>query len=492
MNQGGATGEGAVRTEGSGAPTGGGLDLASILRFLVPTLIGMGMFLVPLGTEEWIRIGERVIPRPTLPHLPLADGESVTIGIGVLADALSALLGDLLVPLGVAVLCLSVLVTVVARVADPAWMRAEGWREIFHVGSVWFGLRVAGALLGLMTMFEIGPDVLRGGATGGVILNDLIPVLLTFFLFALMALPFLVEFGLMEFIGTIVRKPFRKIFGLPGRSAIDATASWMGAAPLGVLITYQQYERGYYSQREASVIATNFSVASIAFSLLIAGFIGLDHMFVQMYFTVVVAGLTAAIVMPRIPPLSGKPDEYYAPVGKRLEEPERAPGVGVVAASLGAATGRAKGAPGPKALSRGVLLSIGDIFFGLLPLVMAIGTAALALAEHTPVFTWISYPMVPVLELLRLPEAAAAAPATLVGFADMFLPAVLLTSVESELTRFVIGCLSLTQLIYMSEIGVLILKSKIPLSFGELVVIFGLRTAITLPIIALMAHTLFY
>jgi nucleoside recognition membrane protein YjiH len=123
---------------------------------------------------------------------------------------------------------------------------------------------------------------------------------------------------------------------------------------------------------------------------------------------------------------------------------------------------------------------------------MAIGTAALAVAEFTPVFTWISYPMVPVLELLGLPEAATAAPATLVGFADMFLPAVLLTAVESELTRFVLGCLSLTQLVYMSEIGVLILTSSIPLSLGELAAVFALRTALTLPIIAGMAHLFFF
>lgn len=442
----------------------------SVLKFIVPTLIGMSMFLIPIPS-----------------------GESITIGVGVLADGLTALLGEPnVVRLGVLVLCLSVVASVVARFVNPAWMRQEGWAEIFHVGPFWLGLRLVGALFGLMTFFEFGPEVLRGGATGGVILNDLIPVLLTFFLFALVMLPFLTEYGLMEFIGTIVRKPFRKIFGLPGRSAIDATASWMGAAPLGVLITYQQYERGFYTQREASVIATNFSVASIAFSLLIAGFIDLGHMFVQMYFTVVVAGLIAAVIMPRIPPLSRKPDEYYPPVGKRLDEHDRDPGVGVFQASLDAASTRAATAPTAKALTREVVLSIGDIFFGLLPLVMAIGTAALALAEHTPIFTWISLPMVPVLELLRLPEAAAAAPATLVGFADMFLPAVLLTGVESELTRFVIGCLSLTQLIYMSEIGVLILKSKIPLSFMELVVIFVLRTVLTLPIIAVMAHTLFY
>jgi nucleoside recognition membrane protein YjiH len=440
-----------------------------VLKFVLPTLVGMSMFLIPIPS-----------------------GESITIGIGVLSDLLTALLGNAIVPIGVAVLCLSVVASVVARIANPAWMRSEGWGEIFHVGPFWFGLRVVGAVFGLMTMYEVGPEFIRGGATGGVILNDLIPVLLTFFLFALAMLPFLTEFGLMEFIGTIVRKPFRKIFGLPGRSAIDASASWMGAAPLGVLITYQQYERGYYSQREASVIATNFSVASIAFSLLIAGFISLDHMFVQMYFTVVVAGLIAAVIMPRIPPLSRKPDAYYEPVGQQLEEVDRPAGISVMQQSIVAAVERAQGAPGPRTLGRDVALSIADIFFGLLPLVMAIGTTALAVAEHTPIFTWISYPMVPVLGWLGLPEAAAAAPATLVGFADMFLPAVLLTGVESELTRFVIGCLSLTQLIYMSEIGVLILKSKIPLSFLELVVIFALRTVITLPIIALVAHTLFY
>jgi nucleoside recognition membrane protein YjiH len=444
------------------------LTPGNVLRFLLPTLVGVGMFLVPL---------------------PL--GETVTIGVGWLADGLQGLLGGALIPLGVGVLCLSVVVTAVARWGNPSWTRADGWEEIFHVGWAWFGMRIVGAAFALMTLFQFGPEFIRGGATGGVILNDLIPVLLTFFFFALILLPFLVEFGLMEFIGTVVRRPFRWIFRLPGRSAIDATASWMGAAPLGVLITYQQYERGYYSEREASVIATNFSVASIAFTLLITGFIGLNHMFIPLYFTVVVAGLAAAVIIPRIPPLSWKQDRYYEPVGRQL--PEEAPTEGgLLRASVEGAVERALKAPAPRTLVRATLVNITDIFFGLLPLVMAIGTAALVLAEFTPVFTWISYPMVPVLEWLRLPEAAAAAPATLVGFADMFLPAVLLTGVESELTRFVIGCLSLTQLIYMSEIGVLILKSKIPLSFVELVVIFLLRTAITLPIIALMAHTLFF
>ena len=258
-----------------------------------------------------------------------------------------------------------------------------------------------------------------------------------------------------------------------------------------MLITTQQYEKGFYNRREASVIATNFSMVSIAFAVLITSFLDINHLFLQFYLTVVVAGLTAAVIVPRLPPLARKPDTYYEPVGCQLRE-ERTDDVGLWRYSLNQAVYRAERAPGPSDLLRIALFNVADIFLALLPLVFAIGTVALIVAEFTPLFTWISYPMVPVLELLQIPEAAAAAPATLVGFADMFLPAVLASGIESELTRFVIACLSLTQLIYMSEIGALLLKSKIPLKFWELVAIFLLRTVITLPIIAFMAHMFFF
>lgn len=42
-----------------------------------------------------------------------------------------------------------------------------------------------------------------------------------------------------------------------------------------------------------------------------------------------------------------------------------------------------------------------DMVFGVLPVVMAIGTCALMLAEHTPIFNWLGAPFVPLLELLH-------------------------------------------------------------------------------------------
>lgn len=129
-----------------------------------------------------------------------------------------------------------------------------------------------------------------------------------------------------------------------------------------------------------------------------------------------------------------------------------------------------------------------DIWLGMLPVIMSIGTIAMVIAEFTMLFDIISYPLIPVLEWMQIPEAVQAAPALLVGFADMFLPALLASGIESELTRFVVGAVSLTQLIYLSEIGVMLIRSKIPINFWQLLALFLIRTVITLPIVVVIAH----
>ena len=132
-----------------------------------------------------------------------------------------------------------------------------------------------------------------------------------------------------------------------------------------------------------------------------------------------------------------------------------------------------------------------DMWMGVIPVVMAIGTLALIIAEYTPIFKILGLPFTPLLELLRVPEAKEASQTLIVGFADMFLPTVIGSTIKSELTRFVIACISVTQLIYMSEVGGLLIGSKIPVSIKDLIIIFIERTLITLPIIVMIAHILF-
>lgn len=438
-------------------------------KFVIPSLLGVLLFLVPI---KW--------------------NDEITIGIGILAAAVLGWTGEWIPAFLIGMLGFTAVVTVIAVTLKPNFIMERPFlKHLFVVGPFGLIMRVFGFVVGMMAFYQFGPEMISSRATGGVVLYDLAPVLLTWFLFAGVMLPLLVEFGLMEFVGSLVTKFMRPIFTLPGRSSIDTLASWMGAAPVGVVITMQQYDEGNYTKREAAVIATTFSIASVAFSLVVANVIGLGHMFVPFYLTIAVASIVAAVIMPRIPPLSRKADTYFD--GSARQADDEAIPAGETALSWGwkQALDKAESTKGPKDLVKSGIQTVLDIWLGLIPLVMSLGALALIAAEYTPIFKIISYPLVPVLTWMGLPEAAEAAPTMLVGFADMFLPAVIGAGIESEMTRFVVGTLSLTQLIYMSEIGILILRSNIPVSFLDLVIIFIQRTLITLPIIVLLAHAIF-
>jgi len=131
------------------------------------------------------------------------------------------------------------------------------------------------------------------------------------------------------------------------------------------------------------------------------------------------------------------------------------------------------------------------MWFGTLPVILAMGTIALIIAEYTPVFKLLGLPFIPLYTLLQIPEASLASQTVIVGFADMFLPSVIASSIESELTRFVVAATSVSQLIYMSEIGSIIMGSKIPVSLKDLFLIFLERTIVSIPVIAAIAHIIF-
>ncbi|GAB3186953.1 YjiH family protein [Nesterenkonia suensis] len=482
-------------------------------RFLIPSLLGIMIFVVPIP-----------------------DGEgSITIPVAWLAGATEAGLGDALAWLTVGVMALSVIGTAAFR-ALPEHVRERPLvRALFSTTPVWFALRILGLIFGLLTVLQVGPEWLWHEDTGGLIFG-LAAFMVTVFFFAGFLLPLLLNFGLLEFAGVMLTKVMRPLFTVPGRSSIDSLASWLGDATIGVLMTNQQYVQGYYTKREAAVLGTTFNVVSLTFTIVIMGYLSLQHMFAPFYATIVVAGLAAAVIMPRIPPLSRFSDSYadWIPQGgteaavaaehqTAVDSDAGQTDAGHADAAQTAATGaeatadvaadsaaRSSAQPAPRmirrawdsALERAATSRPSDIarrggsnvlemWIGIIPIIMAVGTVAVLIAEHTPLFSWLGAPFVPVLELMGVPEAAAASETLFIGFADMLLPALIGTGIEAEMTRFIIGCLSVTQLIFMSEVGGLLLASKIPVRFHHLVAIFLLRTLITLPIIIGLAH-LFY
>lgn len=451
----------------------------AMLKFIIPSLIGIFLFMVP-------------IPK---------DG-SITIPVALLSKGLQNLLSPSMTSILFLLVLISATGTLITKLFKPKFIvNNQFLYSLFNPSWLWATIRVLAFIFVsiILVALKVDPSTLPSflapiiemivsGDTGSMVMNDLLPLLFTIFFFAGLFLPLLLNFGLLEFIGALLVKVMRPVFNLPGRSAIDCIASWLGDGTIGVLLTSKQYEEGFYTEREAVVIGTTFSLVSITFSLVVIDTVGLSHMFIPFYLTVTLASLVAAIIIPKLPPLSNKKDRLF---DGSIPSQEDTVQIVSLKQGLNAALDKAENQDLFKCIVVDGIKNVIDMWLGVIPVVMGVGTIALILATYTPIFKILGLPLVPVLNLLGIPEAMAASQTLIAGFADMLLPSIMAANIESDMTRFIIASVSVSQLIYLSEVGALLLGSKIPVKLRELFIIFLERTLVTLPIIAVIAHLLF-
>ncbi|WP_299006032.1 YjiH family protein [uncultured Shewanella sp.] len=444
-------------------------NLKTILTFIVPSLIGILLFMTPVSYND-----------------------AITIPIAIFAKGLESLLDGVLTSVITGIVIFTGIMSLITKIARPQWIIKNAFlHSLFNISLPWLVIRLLGTAFIILTFFQFGPDAIRSENTGALVLNDLLPILLCVFLFAGLLLPLLLNFGLLELFGSLLTKVMRPIFNLPGRSAIDCMASWLGDGSVGILLTAKQYESGFYTQREAAIIGTTFSAVSITFALVIISQVQLEHLFVPFYLTVCFAGIMAAIIVPKLPPLSWKKDTYVDGTPRHPDDEVIPADHSAFSWGIHLALKKAENSVGAKQTFIDGLKNSIDMIFGIIPVIMGMGTIALILAEYTSIFDYLGMPFIPLLELLHIPEATEASRTIVVGFADMFIPSILAGSIESDMTRFIIAAMSVTQLIYMSEVGALLIGSRIPINVLELFAVFILRTLVTLPIIAGIAHLIF-
>lgn len=439
------------------------------LKFIIPSIIGVLLFMTPVK------------------H----DG-NLTIPIAIISKQLVNFLSDYIVYIITITLVISSIMSLITSIFKPSSiLNNEFLNTLFNVKPIWLAARIVGGVFGVLATFNIGPEFISGDVTGAFVLNDLLTILFSIFLFAGLFLPLLLNFGLLEFFGALLTKVMRPIFKLPGRSSIDCITSWLGDGTLGIILTNRQYEDGFYTKKEAAIVSTTFSAVSLTFSLVVIETVGLAHMFIPFYFTVTIAGIVAAIIVPRIPPLSRKSNEYFD--GKERNDLESIPtGYSTISWGYKNAIEKARKNSSISNFFIEGFKNVLDMWVGVLPVVMCLATSALIIAEYTPIFQALGVPFIPILNLLQVPEAAAASQTLVVGFADMLLPSVIAANqISSEMTKFIVASVSVTQLIYMSEVGGVLLGSRIPVNIKELIIIFIERTLVTLPVIVLIANFLF-
>jgi len=435
------------------------------LRFLLPSLIGILIFLTPI---PW-------------------DGR-ITIGIGVVTDWIKGLMGEYGLHIVIVLMVTTSLLTLLGTAFRVSLIhRHGGSKNLFVVPLSWMFLRLIGTTFGLIYFFQVGPELLRSEAIGGAVFVGIGVNVIAVYASACLLLPLLTEFGLMEFVGTLARPVFRRFFQLPGRAAIDAVTSFVGASAIGLLISIGQYERGNYTAREASVIATNFSIVSLPFSLVVATVAGIEKFFIPWYGFVIVACIIAALITPRLPPLSRKAETYIAAAPAEASDNEL-DAHSLLSEAWHNALTRAEQAPDVRVFFTTGLTNLAFFLFSVVTASLALATIAALLVFHTPIFDWLGSPFIAFLNFAQLSESALAAPALFSGFLDQYMPAIAAAGINNNVTSFVLAGLSVCQLVFMSEVGVIILRSSLPLSIIDLLIIFLLRTAIVLPILILGAH----
>lgn len=439
------------------------IQMKNLLKFILCSAFGMLMFLVPIP-----------------------QGDSFTTLLDFLKSWFKNLFGGGLNAIILVLLMVSALVSLIDYFFKPEFIRKNHYlKKAFSTTPLYLVSKVIGAVVAAMVILGFGPEWIISADTGKTII-DLCGTLFCIVISFSFILPFLTDCGIMEFLGVLLKPVVRPLFRVPGRASVDLMASWFGASNAAVILTREQYMKGFYTKREAGYIMTNFSIVSIPFCLMIADTVGISSLFPAFYLCICIVGVILAVIIARIPPVSSLPDTYHERTGKQLDE-EVPKEKGIFAYALEQSCKRAESFRLGTILSGGLEV-VSGMLFDLIPIVAAWGTAALIIATYTPVFKWLSYPMGLYMQLLGVEEAFLAAPATLVGFADMFIPALLITGITSVKTKFIIGILSLIQIIYLTEVGTIIIKSEIPLNFWKLFLIFLERTIIAIPIIVVLAN----
>lgn len=298
-------------------------------------------------------------------------------------------------------------------------------------------------------------------------------------------LALLISYGLLEFVGVFMQPIMKPVWKTPGRSAIDAVASFVGSYSLGILITDRVYQQGGYTAREAAVIATGFSTVSAAFMVIVAKTLGLMDIW-GLYFTItlIVTFIVTAITV-RIPPLRSIPDDYFE---NATPDPEKSVTTSRFTAAWNEALRALERAP---SVGKAIATSFIDglkMAGAIVPSILSVGLLGLLLARFTPIFDWIGYLFYPFAWLVRLPEPLVAGKAAAMGIAEMFLPATAVADSDSMVLKFVIGVVAVSAIIFFSALVPCILATKIPIKLSHMVIIWFERVCFTIVITTPIAY----
>lgn len=432
------------------------IESRTMIKFILLSFIGIFSFLIPI---PW-------------------HGETIIV-VSLLTDWIERILAPVMDLIVLFFIIVSVVLSVYDYIMIKFGKKVSPWiHKNFKTALPYIFIKTLTLVFAVMVMFQTGTEKIPAVSKDMVELGGTLVALafgLSFLLF------FLTDGGLMEFFAVILQPYIRPLFKVPSDAALDLLASWIGSSNAAVILSAEKYKRGDYTKREACIVICNFSLVAISFCMAVAEITHIEQYFLAMYALLAVLGVILAVITPRIYPLNRLENTYFV---EKMPEISLDKNIGRFKRALMAGCKTAQQFTAER-VCRSAADTISALLFNIMPVGIGLGIIGVFVMQYTPVIQWLSLPMGFLLDLFGVEYAYAAAPATLIGFIDMYIPALLITEIPSVQTRFIITTLSLIQIIYVTVMWVVIRQYQIGLNIGKMFLIFMERTLISLPLIIL-------
>ena len=349
-------------------------------------------------------------------------------------------------------------------------------------------LSILGGIMIYMLKFHIGPAFLFE--------SDIIPAavsnmgkafimvyVVTFFL------PLLLNYGLVDFFGVILRPVMRVLFRLPGRTAVVAIGAFLGNFTVGHIQANELYVTGRVTTREANIIDTCFCTTSIALLLLFANATGEIANWGKVFFiTLAVVYIVTAIIV-RIPPLSRVSDDYYTGT-----EPDPEPNVHSNILAEAFQTGVAVAAKAKNPFLACLLSGKNSLIMVAAIHVSAVATWVIPalVNKYTPIFHWLGNVFLPILKVIGVPNASELSQAIGLSFVNPISATVGLGAMDlAPAAKFFAATFAAPIVIFFGAFLSSMYSTKVPVKFLHVVLVWFERAILVTIILGFICRLMF-
>jgi len=396
-------------------------------------------------------------------------------------------------------------------VVDLFWLRpAKAWKTT-KINAAFAIFKIIGFIVLTMNIVDIyfgvhfgfmgwmfNPVDALGTSIANFVMDRILVTICISIPCASLVLPFLCDYGLVDFIGVFVRPIMRPVFKLPGRAAIIMVTAFLGNFSAGHIAVNDQYKSGRMTERESVCIDTSLSTVSVGFLLALATNTGLVNVelwgksYWNTYFWVAfLITLLVALVGVRIFPLNKIPDNYCE---GSTPNPEKVITKGIFNAALTEALDIAESQDhvGKRIayIMKETLNVLGTVSAGT----SFFGTFGVVLYIFTPIVGWMGYIFWPFFRLFGFTgaELSTACTGAMISLVEVTVPALLVSVGEwSMRLRFMLAVLPVTSIIFLASFVPCCMGTEVPVKFWHLLVIWLERMIISIIITGIFACILF-